>query len=184
MIFNMLSLILPKILTQKYGQDAPYGIIISLCPLFIVLFLFLTSPCTMYLDPYSQIIIGAFFLTLSPISMLFGVTYVHILMFLLFLSLGEALASPKLYEFMFYFTKKGREGMFLALTSAPYYLTMGVSGYLSGLLLKETYPTEVPDQSEEEVMKHRSTDLIWITMMLASGSSFIGFLVFRDCFKN
>jgi len=56
------------------------------------------------------------------------------------LSLGEALNSPKLYEFIFFFTKKGREGMFLSLSTAPYYLTMAISGYMSGFLLTHFYP--------------------------------------------
>jgi hypothetical protein len=92
---------------------------ISVCPLFIVLFLFITSPCTVYLDPYQQIIMGAFFNTFSPIALFFGITYPHIFMFIILVSLGEALNSPKLYEFIFLFSKKGREGMFLALTAAP-----------------------------------------------------------------
>ncbi len=92
---------------------------ISVCPLFIVIFLFVTSPCTVYLDPYSQIIMGAFFNTFAPIALFFGITYPHIFMFIILVSLGEALNSPKLYEFIFMFSKKGREGMFLALTAAP-----------------------------------------------------------------
>lgn len=53
MIFNMLSLIIPKILTSEFGEHALYGVIIAVCPLFIVIFLFATSPCTIHLDPYS-----------------------------------------------------------------------------------------------------------------------------------
>ena len=173
MIFNMLSLLLPKILTVEFGPDAPYGLIISVCPLFIIIFLFVTSPCTIYLDPYSQIILGAFFNTFSPIALLFGITYVHIFMFLILVSLGESLNGPKLYEFIFHFTKKGREGMFLALTSAPYYLTMAASGYVSGVLLSNFFP----DKGKKE------PDLIWITMMASSGTSLILFILCKDCFK-
>lgn len=62
---------------------------------------------------------GAFFNTFAPIALFFGITYPHIFMFIILVSLGEALNSPKLYEFIFMFSKKGREGMFLALTAAP-----------------------------------------------------------------
>jgi hypothetical protein len=119
MIFFMLSLMIPKIITSEYGREALYGIIISICPLFIVIFLFLTSPCTVNLDPYSQIVLGAFFNTFAPIALIFGINYTHIFIFIILLSLGESLNAPKLYEFIFFFTKKGREGMFLALTAAP-----------------------------------------------------------------
>lgn len=79
----------------------------------------MTSPCTVYLDPYTQIMFGTIFITFSPFPMLFGVTYPNIFMFIILVSLGEALISPKLYEFIFFFTRKGREGMFLSITAAP-----------------------------------------------------------------
>lgn len=148
--------------------------IISICPVCIVFFLFATSPCTVYLDPYSQIIMGAFFNTFSPIALFFGITYPHIIMFIILVSLGEALSSPKMYEFIFLFSKKGREGMFLALTAAPQYLTMAVSGYVSGILLSNFFP----DNGEKK------PDYIWITMMGSSGLSLILFIVFRKCFKT
>ena len=173
MIFNMLSLIIPKIATIELGADAPYGLILSICPLFIVIFIFITSPCTVYLDPYSQIIMGAFFLTFSPVALLFKIDYWNIFIFIILVSLGESLNSPKLYEFIFHFTKRGREGMFLALTSAPWYLTMAVSGYVSGILLEKFFP--------EKGVKNPSW--IWITMMASSGTSLILFILLRGCFK-
>ena len=108
----------------------------------VVFFLFLTAPCTLNLGSYTQITIGAFFTTISPTALLFGppLTYPHLLMFLALLSLGEALSSPKIYSITFDFARPGREGMFLALSAAPFYLTMGVSGGVSGWLLDKYYP--------------------------------------------
>jgi hypothetical protein len=98
---------------------------------------------------------GAFMNSLAPLAMLFGISYLNIFLFIIFLALGESLYAPKLYEYLFFFAKKGREGTFLALTSAPTYLTMGVSGYLSGLLLKKFFPEE----------GERQPNYIWLTMM-------------------
>jgi hypothetical protein len=117
---------------------------------------------------------GAFFNTFSPIALLFGISYAHIFMFIVLVSLSESLASPKLYEFIFFFTKKGREGMFLALTAAPQYLTMAVSGYVSGILLSNFFPEKGTQRP----------DLIWITMMASSGISLILFLMLRGCFEE
>ena len=117
---------------------------------------------------------GAFFNTFSPIGLFFGITYPHIIMFIILLSLGEALSSPKMYEFIFLFSKKGREGMFLALTAAPQYLTMAVSGYVSGVLLSNFFPDKGT----------KKPDYIWITMMGCSGVSLILFIMFRKCFKT
>lgn len=174
MIFYMLSLIIPKVVTRAYGKDALYGVLISILPVFIVTFLILTSPCTVRLDPYSQIVMGAFFNTLAPIAMLFGVSYFHIFIFIILLALGESLYAPKIYEFLFFFAKKGREGMFLALTSAPTYLTMAVSGYSSGVLLDNFFPEEGT----------RRPNYIWTTMVCCSGLSLILQVTLRRCFKH
>lgn len=106
--------------------------------------------------------------------MLFGISYTNIFLFIILLSLGESLYAPKIYEVLFLFAKKGREGMFLALTSAPTYLTMGVSGYVSGVLLKQFFPEE----------GKRRPDYIWLTMICCSGASFILQITLRSCFKH
>lgn len=106
--------------------------------------------------------------------MLFGIDYFHIFFFIVLVSLGESLISPKLYEYIFHFTKKGREGMFLALTSAPQYLTMAVSGYMSGILLTNYFP--------ENGIKR--PDYIWIFMMCSCGTSLILFLLCKNCFST
>ena len=173
MIFYMLSLIIPKIITYQYGREALFGIVISICPLFIVIFLFLTSPCTVHLDPYSQITLGSFFNTFAPIPLLFGIDYFHIFLFIIFLSLGESLNAPKLYEFIFFFARKGKEGTFLALTAAPQYLTMAVSGYVSGLLLTNFFPEE----------GEKRPNYIWITMICSSGCTLLSYIFLKDCFK-
>lgn len=135
MIINVLFLILPRIMIGELGHDAPFGLVISTCPMFIVAFLFLTAPLTLSLNTYTQITVGAFFTTFAPLALLFGFSYTHLFMTIILLSLGEALASPKIYEMTFDFTVPGREGMFLALSAAPWALTMGVSGYASGWLM-------------------------------------------------
>jgi len=174
LVYFELSLMFPKLITAQFGQNVYYGVIESISPLFIVAFLFLTSPCTVNLDPYSQIVMGAFFNTFAPIALLFGITYEHIFLFIVLVSLGESLSSPKMYEFVFFFTKRGREGMFLALTAAPQYLTMAVSGYVSGVLLEKFFP-----QSGE-----RRPEYIWISLISSSGLSLILFLVFKGCFRT
>ena len=106
--------------------------------------------------------------------MLFGITYWNILAFIIMLALGESLYAPKLYEFLFLFAKKGREGSFLAITSAPMYLTMGTSGVLSGVLLKHFFPEEGP----------RQPIYIWATMIACCTLSFILQISLRNCFKR
>ena len=174
LVYVELSIMFPKILVEELGKSTLYGVILAISPVFICLWLFLTSPCTINLDPFSQIVLGAFFNTFAPIPLLFGMDYFHIFIFIALVSLGEALNAPKLYEFVFHFTRKGREGMFLTLTAAPHYLTMAVSGLVSGVLLENFLP--------EEGKKRLS--LIWITLIASSAFSLILLIAFRSCFKR
>jgi hypothetical protein len=177
----MITLILPKVILADLGPDAPFGLLLSLSPLFIVSFLFLTAPCTLNLSPYTQITVGAFFVTLAPVALLFDdrLRYHLLILYLALLSLGEALYQPKMYEVTFEFARKGREGMFLSMTALPAYLTMAVGGYLSGWLLEKYCPSVPPDNNEE-----RKTDYIWVTLMVCSGISLILLILFRRCFKK
>ena len=63
--------------------------------------------------------------------------------------------------------------MFLALSAAPYYLTMTLSGVLSGTLLDRFY---TKDRSNIEY--------IWIIMMSISGLSLILLILFQRCFQT
>ncbi len=71
---------------------------------------------------------------------------------------------------MFEYAEEGREGTFLALSAAPAYIGMGLSGYLSGWLLSHYYSETRKD-----------TDYIWITLCALSGTSLILLILFRPC---
>jgi hypothetical protein len=87
------------------------------------------------MNPYNQIILGAFFNSMAPIFLIDELTITSIILFIAVLSLGESLNSPKMYEYIFFFSRKGREGMFLSLAALPTYITQALGGYLSGILL-------------------------------------------------
>ena len=79
--------------------------------------------------------------------------------------------------FTFNFTRPGREGTFLTLTSTPTYLTMAVTGILGGYLLDYYYPPE-----EDDTHKKRPW-VIWTILIVCSGTSTIILIIFRDYFN-
>lgn len=58
------------------------------------------------------------------------------------LSIGEAIWSPRLYDYTMSVAKEGREGTYGALSSAPLFLAKLPVGFMSGYLLKEYCPEE------------------------------------------
>ena len=57
-----------------------------------------------------------------------------LVMFIVILSIGEALWSPRLYEYTAMIAPKGREGTYMALASAPNFAAKLAVGGLSGTL--------------------------------------------------
>jgi MFS family permease len=176
LVFGLLIFMLPKIIMQDYGEDAPFGIYIAIAPICILIFLWVVTPLQNNYDPYDLILLGAAIATLGPIPMFFGMNIWDFLIFILIISFAEALYSPMLNVFTFNFTKPGREGTFLTLTAAPVYFTMAVTGLLGGYLLENYYPAE-----EDDTHKKRPW-VIWLTIICISALSTIILFIFRRYF--
>ena len=122
--------------------------------------------------------LGCIVATLSPTPMFFGVNIVDFVIFIVFIALAEAIYSPMINVFTFNFTRPGREGTFLTLSSAPIYFTMAVTGLMGGFLLEEFYPAE-----EDDTHKKRP-NYIWAIIILCSSISCIVLFLLRDYFTQ
>ena len=162
MVFSLLFFMLPKMITQDDGQDAPFGLYIALAPLLIIFFLLFLTPVQAKYNSYDLILIGTFITTLSPIPMLFGMSLVNFFFFIMIVSFAEALYSPMINVFTFNFTKEGREGTFLTLAAAPVYFTMALTGIVGGYLLENYYPMT------EDATHKRQPQIIWISIIVMS----------------
>merc|ERR1719197_1459525 len=84
----------------------------------------------------SQIfLVGAFVSGISIFILSLEETYNSAIAFVAVLALGEAIWSPKLYEFSTMSAPEGREGIYVAITFAPVYLASVPVGWLSGWAL-------------------------------------------------
>jgi MFS family permease len=142
MVFSLLFFMIPKMITQDDGENAPFGIYVSVAPFLIILFLIFLAPVQANNEPYDLILLGTFIATVGPIPMFFGMNMINFLLFIVVISFAEALYSPMINVFTFGFTKEGREGTFLTLTAAPIYFTMALTGIMGGYLLENFYPAE------------------------------------------
>lgn len=162
---------------QDYGEDAPFGIYISVAPITILIFLYLLTPIHASYDAYDLILLGCIVATLAPIPMFFGMIIICFVLFIIIISLAEAIYSPMINVFTFGFTKPGREGTFLTLTSAPMYFTMAVTGIMGGYLLEIFYPPEDDDRYQKRPY------WIWIIIMSVSAFCCLILFIFRDYFN-
>ena len=174
MVFSLLFFMIPKMLTQDEGEDAPFGIYVSIAPLLIIIFLFFLTPLQASYPAYDLILIGCLIATFGPIPMFFGMQLWNFLLFIIIVSFAEALYAPMINVFTFNFTKEGREGTFLTLTAAPVYFTMALTGVVGGFLLENYYPVN-PDAEHP-----KKPNYIWGTIVVLSASSVILLYLLRD----
>lgn len=177
MVFSLLFFMLPKMITQNSGEDAPFGIYVSVAPILILVFLIILSPIQANQEPFELIMIGTFISSIAPVSMLFGMNMSNFVIFITLISFAEALYSPIINVFTFKFTRQGREGTFLTLTAAPTYFTMAMTGIMGGFLLEHYYP------AVETATRKKQPKYIWMIIMMISSISFILLYIGRNYFN-
>lgn len=147
-VFRHLDATIPKYLVRSIGCDAPFGTIYSINPLLIIVLVpVITSVALqMQLPMFTQIVMGASLSGIAPfiLSIADG-SYVAVVLFVVTLSVGEALWSPRLLEYSATISPKGSEGTYLALGSIPQFLAKFFVGLMSGALLQRYCPCSLSE---------------------------------------
>merc|ERR1719379_2844326 len=103
------------------------------------------------------LLLGAFISGLSVFILSLEETYNSAMWFVTVLAIGEAIWSPKLYEFSTMSAPEGREGIYVAITMAPMYLASVPVGTLSGWALNRWCP-------KGSTFETRQTRLMWFVL--------------------
>lgn len=150
-VYRHLDATFPKYMVRVFGPDAPFGSLIALNPLCVVLVSLLSAPLGLKHHPVPIIIFGSFISAVSPFALAIGHTYANAILFVLLLSIGEGIWSPRLYEYSVMIAETGREGVYTALAAAPMFLASLLTGATSGVLL-DRYTPEKGAEKQPEVM--------------------------------
>lgn len=177
MIFFHLTYTFPKYGIRELGQGAPFAQISGMLNSVLILVLVpICGALTQKVSAYRMVTVGSlisalsvFFLAVPPqwfqpladgwlghviahqwldVKGPVNPLYISIFLFIIFLSIGEALWSPRLYEYSAAIAPHGQEASYMALSMLPYFLAKLVAGGLSGWLLKEFCPESGPRHSE------------------------------------
>lgn len=111
----------------------------------IVLLVPLVGALTTALSHFDMIHYGAYLSAMSPLWMVLWEGQWATAAFVATLSLGEAVWSPRWYDYSMSVAPNGKEGVFTALTSAPLFVAMLPTGVLSGYLLQGYCPADGSD---------------------------------------
>jgi dipeptide/tripeptide permease len=86
---------------------------------------------------------------LSVFAMAFSTTVAASVVFIVTLSIGEALWSPRLYEYTATIAPRGREASYMGLSEVPLFLAKPIVGWMSGYLLQAYCPATGCDRPQQ-----------------------------------
>jgi MFS family permease len=110
MVFRHLDGTLPKYMIREFGPDAPKGLVYSINPFLIIILVPIITAATTAVHPLIMIHRGTYVSAMSVFFLAFSTSIPACVLFVVTLSIGEALWSPRLYDFTMSVAQEGREG--------------------------------------------------------------------------
>ncbi len=175
MVFYHMHYTLPPYLDRELGFGSRFGTAWGvLNPVIIVVLVPIIGALAQNISSYKMLVVGTFlsalptFLLALPQDTFAGLVdtwfgeairvfleidgdlaplYVNLILFVLVFSVGEAIWSPRLYEYTASVAPKGREATYMSLSLLPYFFAKFAVGPLAGVLLGAYCPAEGARQS-------------------------------------
>jgi len=157
-VFLYLSLLHPKFWLRVIGEDARIGFFQALNPILVIIGLILLIPILNRFNIYKMLVFGALITSVSlfiqAIPPMGGAdvgewTTTTTVIFLLVLTMGELIWSPRLQEYTAAIAPEGQEGTYLGLSMVPYFLAKTVVSVISGHMLQRWCPEGMGERLRE-----------------------------------
>lgn len=170
MIFYHLSFTFPKYAIRELGEGAPFAHLSGMMnSMMIVVLVPICGALSQKITAYRMVTVGSlisalsvFFIAVPPhwfkpladslagewlgrwlhVDVVANPLWISIFLFIALLSVGEALWSPRLYEYAAAIAPKGQEASYMALSMLPYFVAKFTVGVSSGWLLSWYCPGE------------------------------------------
>lgn len=139
-VFRHLDATFPTFVVRTFGPDAPKGMLYSINPLIIMLLVPVVGATCTSVKNFDMIKWGGWLTALAPFCLAASVSIPGCVGMVVLLSLGEAVWSPRTYDYTYSVAPDGQEAAFSALASAPLFAAKVPVGLLSGWLLETFCP--------------------------------------------
>jgi hypothetical protein len=130
-------------MVREFGENTPKGKVYAINPAMIIILVPIITAATSSVNPLVMIHWGTYVSALSVFFLAFSTSLWACVMFVITLSVGESLWSPRLYDYTTSVAQEGREGTYMALSSAPLFLAKLPVGFISGKLLQRYCPENI-----------------------------------------
>lgn len=148
MTFQHMYLTWPKYIVREQGESFPVGAVWSLNSVLILVLAPLGTVLTRDRAPFQVVLLGALISAVSPFILCFGSTMPLQIAMAIVLTVGEALWSPRLYEYNVAIAPRGREATYVSLAALPQFLSTLLVGPASGYLLATFCPASGPRHAQ------------------------------------
>lgn len=173
-VFRHLDATFPTFLLRTYGSDFPKGLMYSINPAIIVFLTPLVGACLQKYKHFDMIKYGGFVTAAAPFFLACSSSIGSCIMFAVVLSLGEAIWSPRTYDYMVSVAPDGQEATFAALASAPLSFAKFPVGFLSGFLLQKYMPEDGKSNGQ----------MLWLIIGLVTLSSPVSICLLEKCIRE
>ena len=173
-VFLYLGLLHPKYWTRVIGPDAAVGALQAFNPILVIIGLILFIPLLKRFNVYKMLVYGAIITSLSifvqaiPPFGTFDIgtfTYFTTIVFLIILTVGELIWSPRLSEYTAAIAPEGQEGTYLGLSMVPYFGAKMVVSFASGYMLSTWCPEGIGERLREgSVPFWESPSAMWFVL--------------------
>jgi hypothetical protein len=130
----------PKYITRERGDAFDWGSLWALNSVLILIFVPIVTAFTRKIAAFRVIIIGSFITALSPFIFALGSSTKIQIAGIVVLTIGEALWSPRSYEYNVSIAPPGREATYVSLAVLPYVLAKFFVAMTAGKLLTAYCP--------------------------------------------
>ncbi len=138
----------PKYTMRVIDKDFDWAFYWSINPAMVIIFTPLVTALTRNRDAFWSIVTGAFITAGSVFFLAISSTVPAQIAFVVMLSLGECIWSPRLYEYTATIAPPGREASYMGLSQVPMFFAKMVVGGISGALLTSYCPETGARQPE------------------------------------
>ena len=138
--FGHFDATLPKYLQRVHGKNSKFGFFIAIHSAIMILNIFFCTKLTEWFSNPNLIIFGNCLAVLGTLPLAFSNSYFAFASFVFGTSFGEAILAPRLLDYTYFVAKDKQEGVYLALSSLPFYFAMIGTGVSSGEELEKYCP--------------------------------------------
>ncbi|MBI5610781.1 MAG: MFS transporter [Deltaproteobacteria bacterium] len=148
LIFQHAHLTWPKYTQREISPDFNFAFYWAINPAMIILLTPLVTALTRRLPAFWCIVTGSLITTASVFFLAASSAVWAQVAFIVTLSLGETLWSPRLYEYTATVAPPGREASYMGLSQVPMFVAKPVVGWMSGWMLATWCPDTGPRDAQ------------------------------------